>query len=698
MDDAPKPPIPPFPEQLEWNLLFQQLLLFDKPTKRSPEGVNPADPQNVTTLVEHLKGILYGLKQSSVEAASPTSQLIALGNSLKSHLLRVLSPTQCFHLANQLNGFSAWWIQQFFGLNPSFKGYFYSTLSHARINVFQLSLERKFPGTRVEGFQAFGDSLPVILTTYMWPWLPHLVSTLGLPGKSIIHTSSVGAMTPLMKPFILIGRTAGEFPLIQGDDLEATEAVAKKFDVWFHLEGNLGLLELPLGNRNLAVATKATSLLFDANWVLNTNWSCYETIPIIFYQTVSPPNEPSPIQLGLWLALQHDGLNLKQQKLRKGWELASHLKTLLQSHPSIEVLPTTSSLLLYWRYIPIRGHPEIHLGDLLIDPTNSSLLPIEESEPPIVDSKPPIHSSIICDFINNVNKQVLSDQTNHESGQYLDLKTVFLKDSEGDKLYWEFNPSLLSGITKEMIDHFYTNLQIEINHIDQALAGRPSFEQEINSRFQEGLRTVFLPNSVVLGATRYLPVVLRLDERPIGPKIQTAIDSFNEAIFKLLQDSKISERFQALADPKGHFVIGVCHGQGEDPVQNSSIYIDQILQSAALVEQQEDFLRALGDLIAESIKEAQIKIKKESELEEAQTGFIRSLPLVGSVVNWWSPSPTKPAQGSSFNLISNELGTPDTVNRRQTPINSPINSPMKAMKPPVNPPVDEPPTEETGKN
>lgn len=56
-------------------------------------------------------------------------------------------------------------------------------------------------------------------------------------------------------------------------------------------------------------------------------------------------------------------------------------------------------------------------------------------------------------------------------------------------------------------------------------------------------------------------------------------------------------------------------------------------------------------IVTNGIREAEVKIQQELEKAAQEQGIVRSLPLVGGLVNWWSPVKSEP-QGKRFNLTA----------------------------------------------
>ena len=56
------------------------------------------------------------------------------------------------------------------------------------------------------------------------------------------------------------------------------------------------------------------------------------------------------------------------------------------------------------------------------------------------------------------------------------------------------------------------------------------------------------------------------------------------------------------------------------------------------------------------IEEASQDLKKESEDQLWQQGVLRHVPLVGTFVNWWAPSPKQAVRGRKLDLAEGGQG------------------------------------------
>lgn len=60
----------------------------------------------------------------------------------------------------------------------------------------------------------------------------------------------------------------------------------------------------------------------------------------------------------------------------------------------------------------------------------------------------------------------------------------------------------------------------------------------------------------------------------------------------------------------------------------------------------------MADMIKKGIDEANKDLEKENDNKLLQEGVLRQVPIVSSLVNWWSPPPKDVAKGRMFNLSS----------------------------------------------
>uniref|UniRef100_A0A183GHN6 PAP_fibrillin domain-containing protein n=1 Tax=Heligmosomoides polygyrus TaxID=6339 RepID=A0A183GHN6_HELPZ len=79
--------------------------------------------------------------------------------------------------------------------------------------------------------------------------------------------------------------------------------------------------------------------------------------------------------------------------------------------------------------------------------------------------------------------------------------------------------------------------------------------------------------------------------------------------------------------------------------------LKMVAEKGAEIETNQQYLDSLAELIRQGIEAANEDLKKENDLRLQQEGVIRQLPIMGSLVNWWSPiEKDGRVRGRFFNL------------------------------------------------
>lgn len=72
-------------------------------------------------------------------------------------------------------------------------------------------------------------------------------------------------------------------------------------------------------------------------------------------------------------------------------------------------------------------------------------------------------------------------------------------------------------------------------------------------------------------------------------------------------------------------------------------------------------LETMAVMIRKGIEEAQAELQRETEEKLWQEGLLRHIPVVGSLVNYFSPPLKTPVKGRSLNLQNGRIETSDVV-------------------------------------
>ena len=235
------------------------------------------------------------------------------------------------------------------------------------------------------------------------------------------------------------------------------------------------------------------------------------------------------------------------------------------------------------------------------------------------------------------------------------------------------------------VRNFVDRLSRAIECINSTLSCAPDFEEEVQKI--PVLQCVHVMNFVGIGAVRYLPKFLRGVH--LSPEVSQEVDNVNASLAKELAKTDPLYSEGTTTDGK----ICVCLGVETKPIDHNSRtqYTQLITGTIDRLGLKEIIEKKFGEIIAQGIASAEEHMRAENELAEVQQGIVRSIPVVGSVFNWFSPVEKK-VHGKSFDIGSTSLknvvlspsaGTPTRESRSDS--SSTPTTPMKASPPPKNP-------------
>lgn len=80
--------------------------------------------------------------------------------------------------------------------------------------------------------------------------------------------------------------------------------------------------------------------------------------------------------------------------------------------------------------------------------------------------------------------------------------------------------------------------------------------------------------------------------------------------------------------------------------------VEMVAQKGKEIENSQQYLDSLAHLIRQGIEAANEALRKENDQRLQNEGMMRQLPIMGSLVNWWSPltPESQNIRGRAFNL------------------------------------------------
>eukprot|EP01096_Ripella_sp_DP13-Kostka_P007214 TRINITY_DN2622_c0_g2_i1.p1 TRINITY_DN2622_c0_g2~~TRINITY_DN2622_c0_g2_i1.p1 ORF type:complete len:373 (+),score=159.42 TRINITY_DN2622_c0_g2_i1:325-1443(+) len=335
-------------------------------------------------------------------------------------------------------------------------------------------------------------------------------------------------------------------------------------------------------------------------------------------------------------------------------QLSSQMFDFLRLNPSINFYSCSKSLSVNFRYVP---------------DTNQPLL---------------FHT----DFLNSINKQVLIDMGDSTHTLGLDVWDY----GDGFEVL-RFRPLYhyeMAKITTNDIESFCENLAKITSCINATLSCGPLFQEAVQKC--PGLQIVDVRNFVGIGAVRYLPSFLRGIE--LAPELHSQINEANANL--ALQLSQVDPLYSLGQSTDGSSCI--CLGVETKPISPDTprLFAEFIEETAKNLDIFTKLQESVNDVILRGIKEAQQQLEQEIENTNKEIGIVRNIPVVGSLMNWWSPVKTDNISGKRFDIKTTKVQDV-TASPRRTPSSSSSSSSLATPTTPTSSsrasPQDVPPLE-----
>jgi len=609
--------------QIGWNQLFQQFVsdLFVDTEERNAPVVTI---DNLDKSGRGIGNVLHTLSQAvdfvrtkyarrfSPAQLPETNHLSVLAEGLALYLNSALSTPQYEALSAQLSAAAIHWLKSFMRLDPNTRGSFTRDEGTGRQFACRVALHNKFPNYEELGYQALTGQ-PIFY--YTSSFMSESFHALGLPSSSFRQITS----SEQLEKFIVEDQAQERVPVMilacvgsgVTEQLSELRAVSQKHGLLMHAEGDdlaMLLTKDPPKFLQTILSCECFTISPGEWYGLASSSTC--TFLKSGLQTVRTEKEKM-FALPLWLTMQYVGQDRLISIISKARVLSREMVKLLSNSPSVITHSSQNSLSVLFRYEPVTKPARL------------------------------FHK----DFLNSLNSQVLIDLS--ETAVLLHLDMMLLENCNCMRFRPLFAPEL-SNIEPSDVRAFVDRLGRAIECINATLSCAPDFEEEAQTH--QGLQCVHVRNFVGIGAVRYLPNFLRGVN--LAPEVSQEVDAVNSLLAKEL--AKQDVLFSEGTTTEGK--ICVCLGVETKTIDNNS----PVHYTCAITEKIEELgLRRkieekFGEILAQGIQAAEKHMKVENELAEVQQGIFRSIPVVGSMVNWWSPVEKK-VHGKSFDIGSTAL-------------------------------------------
>lgn len=219
---------------------------------------------------------------------------------------------------------------------------------------------------------------------------------------------------------------------------------------------------------------------------------------------------------------------------------------------------------------------------------------------------------------------------------------------------YTLNSSTIFKTSNDDITQFLDCLDHHIKILDATVHMRKDFQEIVES--QDNMRIVHLPTWAGLGAVQYIPDAWlnKLDD--LSEQGKNEINTLNHQMVNQLKST--DSAFSLGQSEAGMY----CVRFGLVTMETDLEELIAIVYTAGKdVEESSKFLETMSDIVKQGIVKAAEDLVKENQEKLLQEGVLRQVPLVGSLINWWSPPPKDAIKGRTFNLASGKiLSTEDT--------------------------------------
>lgn len=620
-------------------------------------GPLQGDGQDVVSILQLVQNLMHGDDEEQghrrMQFVGEQGHMALLGHSLAAYI-SVLERERLRKLTTRILSDTTLWLCRLFRYENG-SAYFHEDDRDGLLKVCRLVMNTHYEDFTTEGFTALSSKHPVIYQSAACrPGLgQHLCSQLGLPLSCLcvvpcntmfgsLHQMDVALLDKLVKD----DRDSGKLPLLlianagtpgagHTDKLSRLKELCVQYNMWLHVEGvNLATLVLGQVSSTVTAATKCDSMTLTPG-----PWLGLPAVPAVtLYRHEDPAlslaaglTSSQPVEklraLPLWLSLQylgHDGIVERiKHASQLSQQLLEHLKTLASIKTSVE--DELNSPVVVFRFSHENSAP-------------SSGGSVEGSYAGERD---------ILDAFN----RWLGDQL----AEQVPLSGVDVVELEDEGTCVRFSPLMTAaalGTQENDVAALVEKLAEMIPLLCCTLRLRQDFRDEVLQ--QASLSYIEDLNWPGLGVVRFEPRTTDLDE----DKRQDRVEKINSDLLKKLMELDTDLNFSGgpeFSEEKNCIFIGIAT---ED--LDVAELVETIMSLGRDIEESGKLFENMTEVVRKGIQEAELQLQKANEEKLIEEGVLRQIPLVSSVLNWFSPVQAS-VKGRTFNLAEGCLDSTEPV-------------------------------------
>uniref|UniRef100_A0A2K5HK08 Pyridoxal-dependent decarboxylase domain-containing protein 1 n=1 Tax=Colobus angolensis palliatus TaxID=336983 RepID=A0A2K5HK08_COLAP len=601
--------------------------------------------------------------ENGIQNIGEQGHMALLGHSLGAYI-STLDKEKLRKLTTRILSDTTLWLCRIFRYENGC-AYFHEEEREGLAKICRLAIHSRYEDFVVDGFNVLYNKKPVIyLSAAARPGLgQYLCNQLGLPFPCLCRVpcntmfGSQHQMVSFTSGLILKKNKIGRLTLSYfKTSYEATRTAAvghtdkigrlkelcEQYGIWLHVEGvNLATLALGYVSSSVLAATKCDSMTMTPG-----PWLGLPAVPAVtLYKHDDPAltlvagltsNKPADKlrALPLWLSLQYLGLDGIVERIKHACQLSQRLQENLKKVNYIKILveDELSSPVVVFRFFQ-------ELPDS--DPVFKAV-PVPTMTPSAVGRER--HS---CDALN----RWLGEQLK----QLVPASGLTVMDLEAEGTCVRFSPLMTAavlGTRGEDVDQLVACIESKLPVLSSTLQLREEFKQEVEAT--AGLLYVDDPNWPGIGVVRYEHAnddKSSLKSDPEGEKIHAGLlKKLNELESDLT--FKIGPEYKSM---KSCLYVGMA---SED--MDVAELVETIAATAREIEENSRLLENMTEVVRKGIQEAQVELQKANEERLLEEGVLRQIPVVGSVLNWFSPVQAL-QKGRTFNLTAGSLESTEPI-------------------------------------
>uniref|UniRef100_A0A8C7PSQ5 Pyridoxal-dependent decarboxylase domain-containing protein 1 n=1 Tax=Oncorhynchus mykiss TaxID=8022 RepID=A0A8C7PSQ5_ONCMY len=596
-------------------------------SRSSIPGPLQGDGQDVASILQLVQNLMHEDEEEDkpshrMQNVGEQGHMALLGHSLAAYI-SVLDRERLRKLITRIASDTTLWLCRLFRYESG-SAYYHEDDREGLLKVCRLVINTRYEDYSTEGYTVLNSRQPVIYQSATCrPGLgQHLCSQLALPLSSLCtvpcntmfgsqHQMDIALLDKLIRedvetgklPLLLIAN-AGTPGAGHTDKLGRLKELCEQYGMWLHIEGvNLATLALWEVSSPVTAATRSDSMTLTLG-----PWLGLPAVPAVtLYRHEDPAlslaaglTSSQPVEklraLPLWLSLQYLGHDGIVEKIRHAVELSQQL---------LEKLKTLAS---------IKTSVE--------DELNSPVVVFRFSQ-----------ETSLCEQL----------------AQLVPASGVDIVELEDEGTCVRFTPLMTAaalGTQRCDVDLLVERLIELIPVLNCTLRLRLDFREEVYRH--SALSYIEDLSWPGLGAVRYEPRVEELTDS----KRKLEVEKINSELLVKLGDLDADLIFSTgleFGPEKDCIFIGMAT---ED--LDVAELVDTIAALGRDIEENGRLLENMTEVVRKGIQEAELQLQKDNQDKLMEEGVLRQIPLVGSVLNWFSPFQST-VKGRTFNLAAGSL-------------------------------------------